>query len=108
NETNVTDSVEFYLIPLGKKLTGETSDKNPVGTLSLNKDKERDNLVTWTGTLKLDLSGSQRIYEVKLGTIKNTIRPGFVKAANGKFQESKQAGKISVWKKMRFLKGNQT
>ncbi|MEM3091325.1 MAG: hypothetical protein QXU39_01560 [Candidatus Pacearchaeota archaeon] len=106
NETNITDSVEFYLIPLGKKLNEETAGKNPVGTLSLNKDKERNDLITWNGTLKLNLSGSQVIYDVKLGTIRKTIKPGFAKADAENIRGQKQAGKISLGKKMRFWGGN--
>jgi hypothetical protein len=101
-QTDVTDSFEFYLIPLGTKITKDTAGANSVGTLSLNKDKEYTNLVTWSGTLQLNSGENQGSYEVKLGTIKNTVRPVVAKAAAGAIQDAKQAGKVSFWKRMQF------
>ncbi len=107
-ESEIGESVEFYLVPIGTKVRSiEDAQTNSVGTLSLNKVLEYTNLVRWDGTLELKSGSALGTYSVELGTVKYNVRPIVAAAAVGAIKDAKQAGKISFWKRVQFWKRNQ-
>lgn len=107
-DSEITESVDFYLVPLGIKVkTKEEAQTNSVGTLSLTKVLEYPSLVKWTGTLELNSGNIQGNYNVELGTIKNNVRPVVATAAAGALKDAKQAGRVSFWKRVQLWKRNQ-
>jgi len=108
NQTNLSDSIVFYVIPIGTKITRENAEANSVGTLSLNKDKEYADLVIWSGTLVLNSGANSGTYQLKMATIKNTIKPAVAKTFAGAMQDAKKAKSVSFWRKIQFWRNKNT
>jgi len=102
SQTDVSDYLEFYVLPLGAKEKITNPEANSLGTLSLYKEKEYSNLIMWNGTLVVNSGERQGTYQVELGTVKDVVRPEVARAAAGAVKDAKRTAKVSFWKRMQL------
>jgi len=105
------DSIVFDVIPMNERKAGispeetnsETTEDH-TGILTLNKEKEYNNLVVWKGVLEFNEGILQGSWNVQLATDVKTMRAAKAVA----IANAVKAGRVSFFERLKFWKSAKT